>query len=65
MKELTIGAKVRYFPMYSDRSVFIEHEVVEEPYKVFGETVVRLNGKGGPVSVDDVELVDEQTKTNS
>ena len=59
MNELTIGAKVRYFPLLRDRSVFTEHEVIEEPYKVFGETVVGLSGKSGSVSVDDVEIVNE------
>lgn len=57
--QLTVGTKVKYFPLLSNKSIFTEHTVTHEPWVVCGEFVVKLSDKSGSVSVDHVQVVQE------
>lgn len=54
---IKIGTKVKYFPIASNKEVFTEHEVVSECWEVCGETVVKISGKSGGVSINHIEAI--------
>lgn len=50
-KSLKLGDKVKYYPILSNKNNFSEHEVISEPWELCGETVVKLSGKSGGISI--------------
>lgn len=58
LNQLTIGTKVKYFPLLKDKSTFTEHTITYEPWVICGEFVVKLSGKSGAVSVEHLEVIE-------
>ena len=56
-QQLKIGQKVKYFPLLSNRRKFTEHEVRSQCWDVCGETVVKITGKSGGISIKHLELI--------
>lgn len=57
-KKMPVGAKVKYFPLLINKSVFTEHEVRSEPWTLgHGEIVIKVSNKSGGVSIDHLELI--------
>ncbi len=57
---IKIGTKVKYYPITPNKAVFTEHEVISECWEVCGETVVKISGKSGGVSINHLEVVLKQ-----
>lgn len=55
-QQLTIGTKVKYYPIMGDPTC-TEHEVRSEIWQVCGEDVVKISGKAGGVSIDHLEII--------
>tara|TARA_B100000809_G_scaffold259295_1_gene304032 strand:- start:2670 stop:2852 length:183 start_codon:yes stop_codon:yes gene_type:complete len=54
---IKLGTKVKYYPILSNKSVVSEHEIVSECWAVCGETVVKISGKSGGVSINHLEAI--------
>ena len=51
------GTKVKYYPITTNKSIFSEHEVISDCWEVCGETVVKISGKSGGVSINHLEAI--------
>lgn len=54
-KNLKVGDKVKYYPILSNKNNFSEHEIISESWELCGETVVKLSGKSGGISIEHLE----------
>lgn len=58
VEQLQIGVKVRYFPLLKDKNRFTDHVVESDSWKISDETVVKVSGKAGGVSIKHLEIID-------
>lgn len=54
---IKVGTKVKYYPVLSNKDFFTEHEVISECWQVCDETVVKISGKSGGVSINHLEAI--------
>lgn len=51
-----VGTKVKYFPI-AGRPEFEKRVVASDPWEMCGETVVKVQGRSGCVSVNHLEVI--------
>jgi len=56
-KSFEIGQKVTYYPVLGNKDISSEQEVASEPWVVCGEKVVKLTGKSGGFSLENLEAI--------
>ncbi len=55
-KQFPIGAKVKYYPLMTNKNNFLEGMVTSEPWIICGEVVLKVSDTIGGLSVDHLEL---------
>lgn len=59
MAKFPVGKKVKYYPLKGIDS-FRSSEIRSEPWEVCGEVLIKITGVSGGVSIEHLEICNEQ-----